>query len=269
MTTIAVSAWSLDVEPPDRAVELLGRKGLRFKDDATKRALCVVREALDEGPRPTGCDAPADPGRSVVVASNLAIVAAARRVVSRLSSGSARTVSPMDAPNVSANVVASTIAIRFGCGGPSVTVISGSAAGLDAVAAAARLLRAGRCKEAIVVGVEPGDPDAIALHSSLGAGNLRSLAACVVLHTTGAATRPGDPVIDRIRWCQADGGPLSDDRIAGDAFGAQGVADVARAAERVASGVSAVDVSCGDDRDGWRSLVVRRNDLQGGGALWH
>lgn len=79
--------------PADQAYTLLGRKGLLYKEPATRLALCAAHRALGlpDGARP---DVPLDPGTAVVAASNLGNVATVvdvtRAVAREGSRGSAR-----------------------------------------------------------------------------------------------------------------------------------------------------------------------------------
>jgi 3-oxoacyl-[acyl-carrier-protein] synthase II len=167
--------------PADRSHEVLGRKGLLFKEPATRLALCAVHRALglpDGARRPPG---PPDPRTAVVASSNLGNVATVRGIVRTLREGSVRDVSPLDAPNASSNVIASTVAIWFGFGGPNLMVCSGASSGLDAVALALLLLRSGRADRVVVVGAEPDDEVARELYGPA----LRAAAAAVVAEPAG------------------------------------------------------------------------------------
>jgi 3-oxoacyl-[acyl-carrier-protein] synthase II len=184
-------AWAREpAVPPERAGTLLGRKGLLYKEPATRLALCAVHRALGLAPgtRPVG---PVSPGTGVVVASNLGNVDTVARVTRTVAAEGGSAVSVLDAPNVSSNVIASTVALWFGFGGPNLTVCSGAGAGLDALRLAALLLRAGRADRVVLVGVEPDDAEATALFGApLAAG-----AACLVL--SAALPGPGNVVLAR------------------------------------------------------------------------
>ena len=169
--------------PADRAGAVLGRKGLLYKEPATRLALCSVHRALGLAPgqRP---DWPLSPDTAVMVASNLGNVETVARVARTVATEGGSAVSVLDAPNVSSNVIASVVALRFGFGGPNVMVCSGATAGLDALVLAGLLLRAGRAERVVLVGVEPADDVATALHTN--GYPLRAGAACLVLE----AVRP-------------------------------------------------------------------------------
>lgn len=178
---------------PDEAHGLLGRKGLLFKEPAVRMAMCAVHKAFGLPPgRPTE-PVPGAAGTAVVVSSNLGNVATVCDIVDQVRAGGLRGVSPMQAPNASSNIIASSIAIRYGFTGPNLMVCSGATGGLDAVRLGALLVRAGRTHRAVVVGAEPADEVATELRAAAGLppGPSAGLAACVVLT---AAQRP-----DRVR----------------------------------------------------------------------
>ena len=267
-------------EPAERAHELLGRKGLLAKEPATRLGLCAVHRLFGRPPRAPRPDGPPDPRTAVVVACNLGNVEAVVRVARPVREGSGRDVSPLDAPNASSNVIASSIAIWFRCGGPNLMVCSGATAGLDAVRLGALLLSAGRADRVVVVGAEPQDEIACSLHALSrrpGVG-LRAAAAAIMLARAagapagapaigpiavapgGAALRPpAESVCLAPREAVAeDAGVLDLERQLGDTYGALGVLQVAVAAELLAAGApgAAVTVRCGDPRDGWRMTTL-------------
>jgi 3-oxoacyl-[acyl-carrier-protein] synthase II len=261
LARLPVPAGTLPAQPAvpaARAHELVGRKGLLGKDEATRLALCAVHRALGRSagaPRPTG---PADPGTAVVVSSNLGNVSSVVEVSRAVRTGGRRDVSPLAVPNASSNVVASTVAIWYRFGGPNLTVCSGATAGLDAVGLGALLLRSGRATRVVVVGTEPGDEVAVALHG----GALRAGAACVILEP--AQDAPDAPRLRTVHnGYKGDNGgsrpaELEATADCGDLYGAHGVVLAALAAALLATGVTAgpVRVACGDDTDGWRGVEL-------------
>lgn len=179
-------------------VAKLGRKGLLYKDQATKLALCAVQEALTcaglsfQNPEQSSTT-------GVVVSSNLGNVDTVCRLVETIHKGSVEDLSPLELPNASSNVIASTIAIRFGCRGVNLMLCNGATSGIDALYTAANLIRAGRVHRMLVVGVEPhnefvqrlivasqeSDP-AAPVDMQMGSG-----AACVVLEAANEASARG------------------------------------------------------------------------------
>jgi 3-oxoacyl-[acyl-carrier-protein] synthase II len=172
----------------------LGRKGLLYKDDATKLALCSVQDALTRAGLPVR-ELHASAPTGVVVSSNLGNVDTVCRIIDTLYAGCAEDLSPMDVPNASSNVIASSIAIRFGCRAINLMLCNGATSGVDALFVAANALKAHRADRMIVVGVEPRnefvrelaaaslrDRRRAPVHLPLGEG-----AACVILETLAAA----------------------------------------------------------------------------------
>lgn len=261
--------WAPDeAPPPGRAAELLGRKGLLAKEPATRMALCAVHRALGLPVRaPRRGPEELDVHTAVVVSSNLGNVATVAGVSTAVRDGGIRAVSPLDAPNASSNVIASTVAIWFRFGGPNLTVCSGHPSGLDAAGLARLLLFAGRAHRVVVVGVEPRDDTTEALLARADAGPGVAVAACVVLERehrdTGAFLH--EVVVDpaaRDRGLVADLGTSGSSEVdtgsGGRGYGAEGVLQVAVAAA-VATGdpaVRSVRAVCGAPAEGFRSTRV-------------
>ncbi|MFI6042480.1 beta-ketoacyl synthase N-terminal-like domain-containing protein [Nocardia sp. NPDC051321] len=250
---------------------ILGRKGLLGKETATRYALVATHRALGfpDGERPRGA---VDPDTAVVVSSNLGNVGTVVAVARTARRYGNREVSPLDVPNASSNVVASTIALWFGLGGPNVMVCSGATGGADAVLLGARLLRAGRARRVVVVGVEPADEVAVAVNaqrSGAGSRQLRGGAACLVLepadpHPTAPILLGGPPSSAAVIVGDPEPGSRSQRTIVlsdllGDTYGAAGVLYAVAATMLLAAGADEpVLVVCGDPVDGRRVLTVRR-----------
>jgi hypothetical protein len=199
-----------------------------------------------------------DPATAVVVSSNLGNVATVADVARTAHADGSAAVSPMAAPNASSNVIASTVAIWFGWGGPNLTVCSGAPAGADSLALAMLLLATGRAKRVVVVGAEPDDDFAVELHARRAhrAGPLRAAAACLVLVPPGCGTGPElGPVVS---VAEPGEGPRAGPDWLGDTYGAEGVLRVAAAVAGIQAGTVAgpVGVVCGDRYDGWRRIDV-------------
>lgn len=230
---LVVTGWSVFLpDADDSSPLLLGRKGLLYKEPATRLALCAVHRALrlPDGRRP---DSPMCPRTAVVACSNLGNVATVAKVARTVAAEGGRAVSVLDAPNVSSNVVASSVALWFRFGGPNLMVCSGAGAGHDALRLAALLLRAGRADRVVVVGAEPADEVAMALHSGVTDRPLRAGAACVVLRAWApdAPGSAGQAVVELASGTGSPGVTLDPAAQWGDCYGAQGVIELALAAQ--------------------------------------
>jgi 3-oxoacyl-[acyl-carrier-protein] synthase II len=174
---------------------LVGRKGLRYKDRATQLAYCAVDLALRDAGLLTvdGLTvAPSDVG--VVASSNLGNADTVVSALETLTAGGSTATSPMDLPNASSNVVATSTAIRFSLRGPNLMLCNGAASGIDAVHWARTIIRSGRARHVVVVGVEP---DNRVTRQLLGGPALDG-AATVVLEDGDTAARRGARVVARI-----------------------------------------------------------------------
>ena len=174
-----------------------GERRSRYHDAATLMALCAATEALDGMPG-AGDDHGETAG--VVVSSNLGNLDTVCRVVEVLRRGSTESLSPMDLPKASSNVIASTLAIQFDCRGVNLTVCNGASSGTDAIYLAAVAVRAGRARRVLVVGVEAAHPPARRLLEAAdgGGGNggngkarLVGGAAAVVIEAAASAASRG------------------------------------------------------------------------------
>ncbi|MBM2619525.1 hypothetical protein JIG36_28620 [Actinoplanes sp. LDG1-06] len=176
-------------EPANPAAQLPGR-GLRYKDRATQLGLAAARAALaDAGLLGDADELLVPPGEAgVVVSSNLGNADTVCRVVETIATEGTRATSPMDLPNASSNVIASSIAIRFGLAGPNVMLCNGETSGLDALFWAQSLLVSGRCKYVVTVGVEPDNP---VVRRLTGRDRVLDGAAAVVLELAGTAEGRG------------------------------------------------------------------------------
>ncbi|MFE5158861.1 beta-ketoacyl synthase N-terminal-like domain-containing protein [Streptomyces sp. NPDC056697] len=268
---------------PDQAHTVLGRKGLLFKEDATRLALCAVHRAFALPPGKLTEPLPGAEHTAVVVSSNVGNARTVRDIVAEMRAGSAHDVSPLNGPNASSNVIASTLAIRYGFTGPNLMVCSGATSGLDAVRLGALLLRGERARRVVVVGVEPDDEVARGLAALRPAAPgttlpvpLRAAAACVVLELGGSGpllgdvrrhTRPDDiaealepPAALRLTAPGAPGAGGGIDLTAhlGEVYGALGVVQLAVAAAWLGSGQPSGPggalITCGDGEDGYASV---------------
>lgn len=252
---------------PERAAQVLGRKGLLCKEPATRLALCAVHRAFGfpPGKRP---DRSLSPRTAVVACGNLGNVETVADIARTVSVQGPKAVSVLAAPNASSNVVASTVALWFGFGGPNLMVCSGARAGVDGLRLATLLLRARRADRVVLVGAEPADEVATALHATGGGPwPLRAAAACIVLQALppDAGQDEGTAVLwtvpDRAPWPRSPRavvgpGGLDPRRQWGDCYGAQGVLALALAAQlAVDDGCQVVGVRYHHRRNSLRALV--------------
>ncbi|MFI9629745.1 beta-ketoacyl synthase N-terminal-like domain-containing protein [Streptomyces sp. NPDC052042] len=176
------------VVPADR----IGRKGLRYKDRATQLALVAARDALrDARLVPEDGESCAHGTTTAVVASsNLGNLDTVCRISAQIGEESVERISPMDLPNASSNVVASSVAIRFGLRGPNMMLCNGATSGLDALWWGARLIRSGRVARTLVIGVETHNE---ITHELTGRPSGRQLdgAVALVLESTESAGERG------------------------------------------------------------------------------
>jgi 3-oxoacyl-[acyl-carrier-protein] synthase II len=145
-------------EPVDPAARL-GRRGLRYKDRATQLALCAAADAVRSGGliAADGTLTVAGSSVAVVASSNLGNLDTVCQAAATLAEQSTDGLSPMDLPNASSNVIASSVALAYGLRGPNLMLCNGPSSGLDAIYWAGLLLAAGRCAQALVIGVEPAN----------------------------------------------------------------------------------------------------------------
>ncbi|GAA1229177.1 hypothetical protein GCM10009676_09620 [Prauserella halophila] len=228
---------------PAEAYRVLGRKGLLAKEPATRLAMCAAQTALGLGIGKVAGPVAGAEGTGVVVASNLGNVATVCNLVDTVRTEGKDGVSIMEGPNASSNVVASSIALRFGFTGPNFLVSSGATAGLDAVRLGSLLVRAGRTHRCVVVGAEPDDDIATALRPGI-----RAAAAAVVLEPDADGPRLG--TLTRSADAPTTGTVTGH---AGETYGAEGVVELATA---VSGDAVPGSVSCGDHQDGYATLTV-------------
>ncbi|MFP5393238.1 MAG: beta-ketoacyl synthase N-terminal-like domain-containing protein [Gammaproteobacteria bacterium] len=193
-------------QPADK----LGKKGLRYKEPATLLGLCAARAALiDSGWLPEGVGA-ADTrinndAFGVAIASNTGNLDTVCAVADTIRAQHVNATSPMDLPNASSNVIASTIAIRFGLRAMNLMLTSGANASGDALVLAYSAIRAGRVAAMLVGAVEvdslalrslqagarlPADVDSSDAEAA-GQGSVVPAATTVILESEAAAIARG------------------------------------------------------------------------------
>ncbi|MGA5817935.1 beta-ketoacyl synthase N-terminal-like domain-containing protein [Kitasatospora sp. NPDC094028] len=135
---------------------IVGKKGLRYKDRATQLGYALAARALADAGL-VGEEGTTVPASSigVVASSNYGNLDTVTRALDTIREETVNGTSPMDLPNASSNVIASSVAIRFGLRGPNLMVCNGPTSGLDAVHWAITMIQAGRVDRVLVLGVEP------------------------------------------------------------------------------------------------------------------
>jgi 3-oxoacyl-[acyl-carrier-protein] synthase II len=131
-------------------------KGFRYKDRATQLALFAAKAALLDAGLPILPSEQLSPEAfGVVASSNLGNLDTVCRVHETIRSSHVKYTSPMDLPNLSSNVVATSVAIQFGLKAINLMLCNGATSGIDALYVAANAIRTGRASRILVVGVEP------------------------------------------------------------------------------------------------------------------
>lgn len=141
---------------PFQPAAKLGSKGLLYKDQATQLAFCAAKAALEDARLPvTAAEQKSAEDFGVVVSSNLGNADTVCRAAETIRNSHVKNTSPLDLPNASSNVVASSLAIRFGCQALNLMLCNGATSGTDALFVAANAIRTRRAQRMLVVAVEP------------------------------------------------------------------------------------------------------------------
>lgn len=187
-------------------------KGLRYKDRATKLALAASKAALEHAQLPISApEQQSGDSFGVVVSSNLGNVDTVCRALDTIRAGGVPATSPMDLPNCSSNVIASTIAICAGLRGVNLMLCNGTTSGTDALYIAMTAIRAGRASRMLVVGVEPGTSQAArvlstaARHPGVVPPAAGEGAGAILLESLEAAAHRSAPVLGYLARCVPGG----------------------------------------------------------------
>lgn len=167
--------------------EVIGPRSTLSHDRFTQLALLAAQEAVtDAGLSPeTWCDARV----GVVVGSALGGVSTLESQHQRMVEMGPRAVSPLLIPLFMHNMVAGQIAMSFNATGPNFATASACASGATAIAAAAELIKDGRCDIVLAGGAEAGiTPLIVSSFARMGALSRR-------VQNPRAASRPFD--VDR------------------------------------------------------------------------
>jgi 3-oxoacyl-[acyl-carrier-protein] synthase II len=181
----------------DQALKrLLDRRGFRYKDAATRLAAAASLLALrDAGWLGSTVEPINDPDFGVVAASCFGNADTVLDSFDVLRRETVQGLSPMNLPNASPNVVASTLALWFGAKGPNLFFAQGPTSGLDSLMIGARLIRAKRATRVLVCAAESEQPrlsDWLRSHGeSAPFSHAVALALAASAGETGIAIEPG------------------------------------------------------------------------------
>lgn len=185
----------------------IGKRGIRYKDRATRLALAAAKLAMQQaGLTVDGYQDLDDASCAVIVASCFGNVDTVLASAAQIAAEGSSVLSPMDLPNASANVVPATLAIWFGLRGPNLLVANGPGSGTDALLFASNMIRTGSVRRVLVCGTEARQPAIDPLFAQAGQAGREpaDIAAAVVLERDEAAAAfpvrlalsgPGTPVL--------------------------------------------------------------------------
>jgi 3-oxoacyl-[acyl-carrier-protein] synthase II len=134
-----------------RPEDIIGTKGLKYLNDATRLLLCSAELAVRDARLEIAPGAAEDVG--VVVASSFSNVGDCVGFYESLLSPGERT-NPLRFPNLFINIAGGNLAIRLGIRGLNTTVTNGATSSLDALQHGLTALRCGRASVLLVGGLE-------------------------------------------------------------------------------------------------------------------
>jgi len=140
-----------DLRPED----IIGSKGLKYLNDATRLLLCAAELARRDARLEIAPEMAEDVG--VVVASSFSNVGDCVGFYESLLSPGERT-NPLRFPNLFINIAGGNLAIRLGVRGLNTTVTNGATSSLDALQHGLTALRCGRARVLLVGGLEVLSP---------------------------------------------------------------------------------------------------------------
>ena len=138
-----------------RPEDIIGTKGLKYLNDATRLLLCTAELARRDARLEIAPDAAEDVG--VVVASSFSNVGDCVGFYESLLSPAERT-NPLRFPNLFINIAGGNLAIRLGIRGLNTTVTNGATSSLDALQYGLTALRCARARVLLVGGLEVLSP---------------------------------------------------------------------------------------------------------------
>src|SRR5215831_685918 len=138
-----------------RPEDIIGTKGLKYLNDATRLLLCTAELAVRDARLEIAPDVAEDVG--VVVASSFSNVGDCVGFYESLLSPAERT-NPLRFPNLFINIAGGNLAIRLGVRGLNTTVTNGATSSLDALQHGLTALRCGRARALLIGGLEVLSP---------------------------------------------------------------------------------------------------------------
>jgi 3-oxoacyl-[acyl-carrier-protein] synthase II len=135
--------------------EIIGSKGLKYLNDATRLLLCAAELARRDARLEIAPELAEDVG--VVVASGFSNLGDCVGFYESLLSPGERT-NPLRFPNLFINIAGGNLAIRLGVRGLNTTVTNGAASSLDALQHGLTALRCGRARVLLIGGLEVLSP---------------------------------------------------------------------------------------------------------------
>jgi 3-oxoacyl-[acyl-carrier-protein] synthase II len=138
-----------------RPEDIIGSKGLKYLNDATRLLLCAAELARRDARLEIAPEMAEDVG--VVVASSFSNVGDCVGFYESLLSPGERT-NPLRFPNLFINIAGGNLAIRLGVRGLNTTVTNGATSSLDALQHGLTALRCGRARVLLVGGLEVLSP---------------------------------------------------------------------------------------------------------------
>jgi 3-oxoacyl-[acyl-carrier-protein] synthase II len=138
-----------------RPEEIIGSKGLKYLNDATRLLLCTAELARQDARLEIAPETAEDVG--VVVATSFSNVGDCVGFYESLLAPGERT-NPLRFPNLFINIAGGNLAIRLGVRGLNTTVTNGATSSLDALQHGLTALRCGRARVLLVGGLEVLSP---------------------------------------------------------------------------------------------------------------
>lgn len=146
------SCQNHDFFSPELKIE---KRGLRYKNLSTKLAISVANDTLlnskiikAKNEKINSSDL------AIIVCSTLGNIDTIGKVMDTINRFNSNETSPLDLPNLSCNIIASSLAIWFNLTGINLTVCNGATSTIDALHLGANIIRQNRAKQALIIGVE-------------------------------------------------------------------------------------------------------------------